>query len=305
MAPNRKSARLTRLKLKKTPGKLIAPRAKPKKRVLPPKKAVPPAPEYFRLLDLPLDIRKEIYDYFVGNPKEESTEETRAVKRARQSLLSVNRQINYEWTPLFYRTANIEVRPHKVINAKGIAPDIFEQSFLKVTNTWMLSNIRKLSYNAVASGPGASDFAGLRVFARILNKYIGHLQCLDVVNLHSSFWRTYGRYCQVMPQNRPDAQEAWQLAGESGQWDKIETLYARRIRGAALINWQVNRKATIRCFSTPQRGEHFWVATHVGLQFRRQHDAQSVGSSGTMGFVLDINYVPNTDPWGAENWVHG
>ena len=337
MSSRRRSSRLTAQKSKPpqtTKSKVV--RRAPKKRVLQPTKSTVPEPEYFRLLDLPLDIRKEIYDYFAAVPKtaDASKEEREALKQARESLLSVNRQIGSEWTPTasspflrktvvldkviviapstmvyangysqFYRTTTILLRQRNR-DELGITSEAFENSFLKTIVPSKTSSIRKITYDVATVGRGGSDFTSLRSFARILNNWIEDLQSLEVVNLYSNTWKAYGSYSRIVPLQRPDPEQAWKLVGESGKWKEVETLLAHRARGAALHkNWQTCRRVTVRCWSNGLGVEYYWVATVVGLQFTKSRNKKTLGVSSNQDPIFDIKYSTVDGGLPAQDWL--
>ncbi|KIW19608.1 hypothetical protein PV08_00181 [Exophiala spinifera] len=59
------------------------------------------------LTGLPLEIRLEIFGYFTGAPTEYDEQERQKIELTRRSLLLVSRQVNTEWTPLFFNTTTI------------------------------------------------------------------------------------------------------------------------------------------------------------------------------------------------------
>ncbi|KAL6246489.1 hypothetical protein RBB50_006726 [Rhinocladiella similis] len=59
------------------------------------------------LTDLPLEVRLQIYGFFAHRLTEYDERDWESIELTRRSLLLVSRQVNAEWTPLFFSTTTI------------------------------------------------------------------------------------------------------------------------------------------------------------------------------------------------------
>ncbi|EXJ60334.1 hypothetical protein A1O7_04486 [Cladophialophora yegresii CBS 114405] len=144
----------------------------------------------FRFMDLPLEVRMGVYDYFVAAPKDAAgsdegfsaiteagkeshrcfplqrrvdagfVEELTIILKTRRSLLSVSHQINAEWSPVFFRTTTIIVHGPilEYLHDGGVGTTTgralgFEKFFLRSASASTLGNIRRLCYDASIHGP--------------------------------------------------------------------------------------------------------------------------------------------------------
>ncbi|KAJ9607432.1 hypothetical protein H2200_008505 [Cladophialophora chaetospira] len=195
-----------------------------------------PDAESFRFLDLPGEIRNQIYQYFLHglsiNESDEYTGDQQqiqetidqdAMKKTRSSLLSICRQINKEYTPLFYNTFSVVVHtPRRPIQAYApwlyYGPETtmmvtrstsenFQQEFLMPLEPYRMASIRHICYDASIwdhyvwlpqkfkvrhplvsnvdrSGLSTNiDFEGLLHFARVLSQHKEQLAGLQQVTL--------------------------------------------------------------------------------------------------------------------------
>ena len=128
------------------------------------------SPTVNSFLDLPLEIRELIYSYFTclpASPKvnlasDRTAYENRiATARTRLHLQLICRQINHEWSPIFYKSTIIAIhgssqRLESLAEGHGWdelynlrrPPSLFSKNFLVKSHSHIFPHVRKLHYRA-------------------------------------------------------------------------------------------------------------------------------------------------------------
>ncbi|ETI24836.1 hypothetical protein G647_04206 [Cladophialophora carrionii CBS 160.54] len=307
----------------------------------------------FRFMDLPPEVRKEIYDYFVAVPKndagfgeevvaiagvgEESydcflpmqrvdvgfVEELAAISKTRRSLLNVSHQINAEWSPTFFRTTTIIVHgprseylggnDRRITTGRALS---FEKAFLKSASASILSNIRRLCYDASIHGRFESvsyqrvttvNFPNLRQFARILDRYRTDLSSLQDVELYARWqiWHGGNRDLRPWGLSNAAAADVWARASEGGLWEEIEQLLVRRNRRAALTGWSVVRKVNICHFRCPFPSQMLCVHVHFSKRHPGHGAGESVADPGIVINSLTLKNAHQLHQGGEVSVAHG
>ncbi|KIY03264.1 uncharacterized protein Z520_01731 [Fonsecaea multimorphosa CBS 102226] len=138
-------------------------------------------PQWFRFLDLPPEIRLQIYERFAVvdeivlpiNPRtdvlaamsrtiqlEKRSKSVQDVKKTRRSLQGVCRRITKEWTPIFFSTTTIVVNPSQY-TAKDFG-DIFMKTMadnkLKCISRLMYIDLLDTQRTSLRTGQGLASF---------------------------------------------------------------------------------------------------------------------------------------------------
>ncbi|KAL6245426.1 hypothetical protein RBB50_007425 [Rhinocladiella similis] len=192
-------------------------------------------------LNLPLEIRTEIYNYF-RRPKVED------MRKTRDSLMMVSRQVAAECSPIFYRemkffmhSSHFTGRDTKSVesNAKD-----FPEHFLDHLPDYKLHNIPKLEYCMCEARHLGKAHASrhLRVLRRVFLKYSGILTSLEEVVIITPHELDFEELLAgEQPLENADANEMWkQVCLIEPQWKAVEDALIQD--GCPLHDWKITRQ---------------------------------------------------------------
>jgi len=232
-----------------------------------------------RFLDLPFEIRDQIYSYiFNDDPSKKRSE--RSKRRAiitKKSLLSVCHQTSEEYGPLYYRHHQLHIMVHATYlkatspwRPRRCSPVDFENRYLGTLAQYKLRNIRQLTYNAtiletpclpdICTSPTRIDWSGLSHFSGILRKYPGILESLEELKVYvepNEYLAEYSYYSD-------DAEAVWCSATQYGPWDEFEL----ELVDHPLCRWDIARTVLVKAYQrgTGDRGK---ILSSFGSEFRK------------------------------------
>lgn len=155
-------------------------------------------------LDLPAEIRLQVYGHFVTIPaattrtSKEQIDHRAEVILTRYSLQLLCRQISAEWSPLFYSTTTITVNgavrykelSRTQVHSAGLSPDLFESNFLLADQSLHILNaIKRIHYDATIQEGfyrRNTDYAGMQELSNIIATHHDVLTSLEEITLLSS-----------------------------------------------------------------------------------------------------------------------
>ena len=249
---------------------------------------------YFKyFLGLPLEIRTQIYSYFIRSAAARSTitateRESQPIHETRHSLMAVSQQISQECTPLFFRQLRfithvprlsaMGVRPsqHPIYDIPRCTPDDFDRFFLRKLSDFRLRNIHSLSYNVGRPTEEPlrgmrADRSGMRELGKVLLSHSGSLECLEELVIYLKPRRA------MTPRHvKWDKEKMWHLVSGNGQWDKIEQKLVRR--GGPLQGWKVSRRIELGDVPRHDVSERY-VLRYVSSTFRKTDDNYITGET--------------------------
>ena len=272
------------------------------------KRKITSGSEFKYLLDLPYEIRHQIYSYFVQRTESSDPRNVKAISKSRKSLLSVCHQVHREFSPLFYRHCTIIVH---AIHPVRSSPDHrvsynateFGNLFLSSLATYKIQNIRRLSYNVHdTSLPRPRlllsyrnqmpwvDWTGLNSLAMVLHTFDDSLNSLEelVVYINPGWWySSFSAILWAMKDLRDN-----RSGGQGETW--IETENKLVGPEGPLQGWDVSRSVGLRRRGMPD--ENFWQLLYFSSTFRKRHVAQTPQALVPTRFeVSQWPEVPETD----------
>lgn len=265
-------------------------------------------------LDLPIETRSQIYSFFVDF----TGKEARAIKKTRENLMLVSRQVHEDWAPMRYRSTTFKVDDvlaptarklfdrygdeWYVSSSKGYCgPQHFHKLFLSTLPYYKLRNIRRLEYNASiwaeddfeerCSVDPYVDWPAVKKLRMVLNTFANGLQSLERVVLIENPRRErrnevgYSICLHDYPPNEglhhERSKKIWSTASRDGKWDGV----VREFRGkrSRLNNWLVDREVWIRLQHNPEfykhRGEMYdYEIKQVRFTFLKPKDSDIIAS---------------------------
>ncbi len=230
--------------------------------------------KYF--LDLPLEIRTEIYSYLQACPE------------TRHSLMAVSHQISEECTPLFFRQLRFTIHAlypsalqagfskSAIRFSPRCTPRGFDQFYLRKMSDFRLRNIHSLGYNVARpterrARVSTANWLGMKELCGVLLSHIGSLECLEELVIYMK-----PRWAITQKEVKIDKEEMWYVVDRDGTWDEIEQKLVRR--GGPLQGWKVSRR--IELSDVPQRDPSVGhLLRYVSSTFRKTNDNHTTGES--------------------------
>ncbi|KAJ9604105.1 hypothetical protein H2200_011628 [Cladophialophora chaetospira] len=159
------------------------------------------AAQPFPFLSLPTEVRIQIYGYFLtfpasksGGSKETAQERTEIVN-TRYSLQRVCRQINTEWSPLFYATTTVvatgvlrkDDSQREQTQKAGFTPQRFEILFCTNYRRHITETVKWISYDASTDSSSGKNTAITKVhyLYSALSRNIDSFKCLEKITFLS------------------------------------------------------------------------------------------------------------------------
>ncbi|KAK7892690.1 hypothetical protein LTR67_006927 [Exophiala xenobiotica] len=204
--------------------------------------------KFNHFLDLPLEIRIEIYSYIAACPE------------TRHNLMAVSQQISEECTPLIFRQLQFTIHApyssalqagffHNAIQfAPRCTPNDFDRFYLRKMSGFRLRNIHSLAYNVTRRTEGGrqwskADRSEMEELGRVLLSHSGSLECLEEVVIYlKPGWDYHLKPGMgwVLIEVKIDKEKLWSHVSQEGRWDKIEQQLVRK--GGPLQSWKISRR---------------------------------------------------------------
>jgi len=252
------------------------------------KKAAEAESNRSRFIELPPEIRLQVYGYFACCPSDLDDphtpifgqEEWKEIQVTRRSLLSVSRQVNDDWTPLFFSTTSLVIKPAPLAMSgsrtkKKGQDDSNEDSKAAIARLAKalladipvnkLRYVRKLEYRHHRPCPRNGKIKnddGLIHLADILGHVKSKLLHLTSVAFVVDW--TWDSFVPYMYGATDDHDGAFAFIDVNGRLEELSQRILRDRRGAILRGWSVEKKAYFtRAYQTL-----FWMVKGLELTFR-------------------------------------
>ncbi len=272
-------------------------------------------------LDLPTELRSQIYGYFNNF----STKRSTAMKKTQESLMLVSRQVHKDWAPTRYRSMTIRVDRALMPEARKYlddgfdycdepmsskdhcGPQQFQDLFLSTLDDYKLHNIRRIKYDATIwfedededmrwSEAPYINWTAIKKLGEVLSSSAQVLQSLEKVVLVGDSLAEPGFMgsstdCYDYPpragKEHKRSKKIWSTANHDGKWDEV----AREFRDetSPFKNWTVSKKVWIRL----HHNDDFYK--HRGEEFHYEIEKVQVAFSKPTSSGTSSSDTPSSD----------
>ncbi|KIW52785.1 hypothetical protein PV05_08406 [Exophiala xenobiotica] len=270
-----------------------------------------------RFLELPVEIRMQIYDLFCTVPSKKGQSippERSSVMKARGNLLLTCRQIHQEFAPDFYRSVDIKIHNWWALGG-GLGPGKagslsqaiggFERLFLKTLAIHKLQSIRRLELD-VSVGPellflstsASAAHRSTRRLTDVLSKHIHNLKSLCEVSMFETVPQEKNTGDWLLPILKSDLQtrneDFWDSYPGTLEWDIMAARYLQSpIRLGFLQSWTLTMEAWIQTRSSQAFADElgcYYLVNRVGITFRKSESTELPLPAPTVVRKLNIEW---------------
>ena len=257
------------------------------------------APTSKSFLDLPLELRHQIYGYFEHIPLANSQDQKdrEEILKSRRVLQLICRKINQEWSEFFFRTTTIiangpSPKPDTHSGKPRIqclSPGFFEIQFLKKVDLPKLQQLRRIRYQISAQvayerGPWPESLfdpclnidAAINL-ATILSRHRDTLTALEEVTFLAKTSQSFMIAIRE-PVTARNRERLWYLCGSDGlrgkEWIELRNRMQTELQDEWMRDWQIVRRLKVlqrSNFSNPSNISAAWgyIFDEVEVVYRK------------------------------------